>query len=376
MHHFSVFNRMALSNRKTSWKAATLALALTATMGLSACGGGGAKEEKKESDGKAAVKVEKGKIVKDLDLQSHRGGRGETTEESLKAFEKSLKLGVTTLEFDIVMTKDGIPAVWHDPYLLESKCSDTKPVTPSDPQFPYVGKRLHDLTWDQIQTVTCDKILEGHPKAESVKGNKIAQLKDVFELTKKYGADTVKYNIETKIEGEHRDWSASPEEFVKAIMKEVDAYDQAKNVTIQSFDWRTFPLVKATHPQIPLVMLWDETTWKSYSMWTGDVDYDQVNGDILAAAKKLGVQVLSPGYTLPYGLTPKDSNFKLVADAEFIKKAHEAGFKVVPWTINDPDAMKAQIEAGADGVITDYPTKLREVMKEMKLNLPKTFSAK
>lgn len=371
MDKLNMFSQFSWAKQKSVLtKTVILSFALMALVGLSACSGA-ANETKKETAG-----TESGKIVKDLDLQSHRGGRGETTEESLKAFEKSLKLGVTTLEFDIVMTKDGVPAVWHDPYILASKCSDTKPATPGDPQFPYVGKRLHDLTWEQIQTVTCDKILSGHPNAESVKGNKIAQLKDVFELTKKYHADDVKYNIETKIEGEHRDWSASPETFVNAIMKEVDAYNQAKNVTIQSFDWRTFPLVKATHPDIPLVMLWDETTWKSYSMWTGDVDYDEVDGDILAAAKKLGVQVLSPGYTLPYGLTPKDSNFKLVADAEFIKKAHADGFKVVPWTINDPDAMKAQIEAGADGIITDYPTKLREVMKEMKLNLPKAYSEK
>ena len=44
-----------------------------------------------------------------FDLQSHRGGRGETTEESLRAFAKSLELGVSTLEFDIVIHQ-GRPA--------------------------------------------------------------------------------------------------------------------------------------------------------------------------------------------------------------------------------------------------------------------------
>ena len=46
-----------------------------------------------------------------FDLQAHRGGRGETTEESLRAFAKSLELGVSTLELDIVITKDGQPLV-------------------------------------------------------------------------------------------------------------------------------------------------------------------------------------------------------------------------------------------------------------------------
>ena len=50
----------------------------------------------------------------DFDLQAHRGGRGETTEESLRAFTKALQLGVTTLELDIVLSKDAAPMVWHD----------------------------------------------------------------------------------------------------------------------------------------------------------------------------------------------------------------------------------------------------------------------
>ena len=49
-----------------------------------------------------------------FDLQSHRGGRGETTEESLRAFAKSLELGVSTLELDIVLTRDNQPLVWHE----------------------------------------------------------------------------------------------------------------------------------------------------------------------------------------------------------------------------------------------------------------------
>lgn len=303
-----------------------------------------------------------------LDLQAHRGGRGEYTEESKAAFAHALDLGVTTLEFDIVLTADGVPVVWHDPIVLESKCSDA-------PGKSLVGKKVHDLTWQELQTLTCDKKLEGFDEQKPVKGNKMMQLKDVFALTKERGADNVFYNIETKVEGEHRDWSATPEEFVTAIMKEVEAAGVADKVMIQSFDWRTLELVKKSHPKVPTVMLWDETTWKSYSMWTGDVDYDAVGGDILKAAKALKADVLSPGYTVPYGLTPNDPNFLLVANKKFVDAAHKAGLKVVPWTINDPDAMRAQMEAGVDGIITDYPTRLREIMEEEGYALPKPYPA-
>jgi glycerophosphoryl diester phosphodiesterase len=62
-----------------------------------------------------------------FDLQAHRGGRGETTEESLRAFAKSLELGVSTLELDIVITKDRQPLVWHDPTIDAERCVDTGP---------------------------------------------------------------------------------------------------------------------------------------------------------------------------------------------------------------------------------------------------------
>jgi glycerophosphoryl diester phosphodiesterase len=49
------------------------------------------------------------------------------------------------------------------------------------------------------------------------------------------------------------------------------------------------------------------------------------------------------------------------------------GLKVIPWTINDADTMRAQIEAGADGIITDYPTRLRAVMAELGMTLPPSY---
>ena len=112
------------------------------------------------------------------------------------------------------------------------------------------------------------------------------------------------------------------------------------------------------------------------SPWTGDVRYEDVNGDILKAAKKLGVQVLSPGYTNPYGLLPGQREYKLVADKEFVQAAHQDGFRVVPWTINNKDILAQQIEAGVDGIITDYPTMLRKVMEDKGMPLPKSFTVK
>jgi glycerophosphoryl diester phosphodiesterase len=276
------------------------------------------------------------------------------------------------LELDIVLSKDAQPMVWHDPVIEASKCADTAPAFPGDPQFPYVGKLVHDLTAAQLHTLDCGKLLAGFPNAEVVAGNKIATLPEVFALTDAYGAD-VRYNIETKVEGADREKSAPPEQFVAVILAAIRAAGKTDRVEIQIFDWRTLPMVRAAEPAIPLVALWDETTWTPGSSWLNGIDPGVV-GDPITGAIMVGANVLSPGYSVPYGQTPSDPGFELVADRAFNDRAHALGLTVVPWTINDEATMNAQIDVGADGIITDYPTLLRQVMASRGMALPRAYS--
>jgi glycerophosphoryl diester phosphodiesterase len=115
-----------------------------------------------------------------FDVQAHAGGRGETTGESLRAFAKSLELGVSTLEFDINITKDEQPLVWHDPTIEPGQCADTGPAFAGDPQYPYVGRLVRDLTLMQIRTLDCGKPNSAFPSAEVVRGNRVATLPEVF----------------------------------------------------------------------------------------------------------------------------------------------------------------------------------------------------
>ncbi|WQD13561.1 MAG: glycerophosphodiester phosphodiesterase family protein [Lawsonella clevelandensis] len=76
------------------------------------------------------------------------------------------------------------------------------------------------------------------------------------------------------------------------------------------------------------------------------MSYLEVGGDIIKAAKQLNAQVLSPDY---------GSANDLYANAAFCTRAHKAGLKVVPYTVDSEEAMRNQIKAGADGIITNYP---------------------
>lgn len=293
-----------------------------------------------------------------FDVQAHAGGRGETTGESLRAFAKSLELGVNTLEFDINVTRDDQPLVWHDATIEGQRCADTAPAFAGDPQYPYVGRLVHDLTLMQIRTLDCGKPDGEFPRAEVVRGNKIATLPEVFALTDSYRAD-VRYNIETKVQADHPDVTASPREFVDVILAAVRAAGKADRVEVQSFDWRTLPIVHQAEPSIPLVALWNERTWVPDSPWLAGVN-PAVVGDPMIGALMVGASILSPSYTL-------------IGDKSFVDHAHSLGLKVLPWTINDREDMRRQIADGVDGIITDYPSRLRSVLTDLGMPLPPAY---
>jgi glycerophosphoryl diester phosphodiesterase len=293
-----------------------------------------------------------------FDLQAHAGGRGETTGESLRAFAKSLELGVSTLELDIVITKDGQPLAWHDPTIEAQKCTDTGPAFVGDPQYPYVGKLVHELTLVQIRTLDCGKPSNEFPQAEVVWGNKIAVLPEVFALTDSYRAD-VRYNIETKVAADHPAASAGPQEFVDVVLAAVRSAGKVDRVEIQSFDWRTLPLVHQAEPSIPLVALWNQQTWAPDSPWLAGVN-PAVVSDPMIGAMMVGANIVSPRYTL-------------VTGRPYVDHAHSLGLKVIPWTVNDADAMREQIDDGVDGIITDFPTLLRSVLAELGIPLPPAY---
>ena len=59
-----------------------------------------------------------------------------------------------------------------------------------------------------------------------------------------------------------------------------------------------------------------------------------------------------------------------------IEEAHELGLPVIPWTVNTTADMNRLMDLGVDGIITDYPTRLRTVMDERGLKLPKAYALK
>lgn len=309
-----------------------------------------------DNDGDNGVVDPADNLPDTFDLQSHRFGRGEWTEESAAGLIGSQALDVTTLEFDIVVAEDGTPVVWHDPTIQADKCVDTEPATEDDPDFPYVGDYVHELNWDQLQTLNCNLPLDAYPDAMHEDENKLLQLRDVFEMTK--DDSEVFYNIETKREYDNPEHTATPQEFVDSIVPVVKDYRVTERTMIQSFDWATLPLTREQAPEIPLVML-TSGDFDPNANYVGPVEGVD---NYLDAADQLGVQVLSPGYSHYY--LDEAGEPDLEAMGAYIDAAHERGYPVVPYTINEASHMEDLIDLGVDGLITDYPTRLVNILDE------------
>ena len=316
-----------------------------------------------------------------FDLQAHRGGIGLTTESTLAGFAKAIELGVTTLELDAQVTEDEHVVVTHDRQINGVKCQDTAPAFAGDPEFPYVGKFIVNLTLAQVETVNCGyQRLPQFPTQEVVSGPLI-ELRDVFYLVKGYKAKRLMLNIETKVEAGAPEQTAPRALFVRRVWEEIRDAGMSEQVTIQSFDWGALKAMHALAPSLPLVALTNrdflQVGQPGASPWLGGIDADDFGGDFVAAAASIdGVTALSPVQGFPQNGTISDPAFVPYPDRKMIDDAHARGLKVIPWTIDDPATMDYFIDLGVDGIITDYPDRLRTVMAQNGLRLPKAYRAR
>lgn len=312
-----------------------------------------------------------------FDLQAHRGGLGLTVEGTLAAFAKALELGVTTLELDVQITKDGREVVTHDRRTNPAKCRDTAPAFPGDPAFPYAGKYVKDLTFAQVRTLDCgSQRLPQHPGQELSPGARMPTLAEVFDLARRHRAHGVKFNIETKVEAAAPHETAPREQFVEVTYREIRRSGFFRDVTIQSFDWGTLMLWREKDRRIPLVALTQPEFLRPGSPWTGGLDLADFGGSVVEAVKSFGASALSPVHGNPQNGAVNDPNYVPFTTKALVDEAHAHGLKVVPWTVNDKPTMHKLIDDGVDGIITDYPNRLREVMAERGFKLPKSYPAR
>ena len=345
----------------------TALIAAASASFLTACGGGG--DDHARSDHLFYQ-------ARCFDLQAHRGGLGLHTESSIASFSNALQMGVTTLELDTQITKDGVAVVTHDRKVSNKKCKDTAPVTDNDPQFPYVGQFIKDLSLAQVKTMDCGSLrLADYPQQQTSPGAHMLTLREMFDLVKSYRADNVLLNIETKVEAGAPHETAPREQFVRTVLDEVQRAGLQRQVTIQSFDWGALMLVRQLDPSLPIVALTNGQQFlqagkPGASPWLGGIDIDDFGGDLVKAAASFGADAISPVHGDPQNGKVGDANYVPYTTKAMVERAHQAGIKVIPWTVSDERTLGSLIDIGVDGIITDLPDMARRVMQAKGKALP------
>jgi glycerophosphoryl diester phosphodiesterase len=296
-----------------------------------------------------------------FDLQAHRGGRGLMPENTLAAFENALRLGVTTLELDIAITADGVPVISHEPALF--------PATARGPDGAWLaspGPLIRTLALAELQRYDVGRLDPANPYArpfaatqQAQDGQRIPTLASLFALVKRLGADDVQFDIETKVFPDRPDDTLPPEAFVTTLLAAIREAGMTRRVMIQSFDWRTLALVQRLEPGMRTVFL----TIKTRSA-------DNAADPAWTAGRKHGDYPSVAHMVKAAGGTTWSPNVGSL-DAPAVKAAQALGLLVVPWTVNEPADLRRLLDWGVDGIITDYPDRLRAVLSERNLPLPR-----
>jgi len=332
-------------------------IVLALVLGVAGCAGGG-----------GAPADAPTRLARTFDLQAHRGGADLTSENTLEAFSRALDIGVTTLELDAQVTRDGAVVVAHDNRVNPDTCRDTSPASPSDDLFPYSGKPFRLLTLAQVRTLDCGyQPTPDHPDQRAVSGATVPELREVVDLLRERGADDVGLNVEVKVQADDLGLTVPRAEYAAKVWAVLDEGGVAGRATIQSFDWASLTAVHRIAPRARLVALVSperlERGEEGASPWLGGIDIDDVGGDVVGAASRLaGVVALSPREDLP-------------VDAALVRSAHAAGLAVVPWTVDDEDDMGHLVDLGVDGLITNRPDLLRTVLTQRGLATPPSHPA-
>lgn len=248
---------------------------------------------------------------------AHQGGDGLWPSNTLFAFEHAAGLGVDVLEMDIHMTKDGVLVVSHDETVdrLTDGAGLIKEKTLAEVQS-------YDAAYDWSPL---DNEAEFPYRGQGIT---IPTLEAVFERFPNY-----RMNIEIK--------QAEPS-IAQAFCGLIRKYGMEKRVLVASFKDEALVEFRETCPEVAT-----------------SGSRGQIKPFIYMHLAFLG-RLYPPNFSAVQ-LPMEDSGITLLTN-RFVKVAHARGLWVDAWTINDPAEMQMLIAIGVDGIITDRPELLMDVL--------------
>ncbi len=232
---------------------------------------------------------------------AHRGFNGRYPENTLLAFEKAYEAGADGVELDVRMSKDGQAVIFHDE-TIDRLTSGT-------------GK-VNELTVKELQAIPITNPLQSDQKQQY-----IPTLKEYLSWVQGKALLT---NIELKSKDELEDG------LKMQVVSIIRQFDLEENLIISSFNSKYIQRVKHFMPSLKTALLLHSCTEKSIQL------ADDLNADYIHLKKG--------------SLNPRN-----------ILMAKGFGLLINTWTVNDVDDLKTANRLGVNGIITDYPDRLKTI---------------
>ena len=297
-----------------------------------------------------------------IKIYGHRGARGDLPENTLESFKYLFENNINAYETDILISKDLIPVVTHDFRLDPSFTKDSEGNWIKDENI-----KIFDLTYEELLKFDVGSInkLSRYGRRfvnqKPLENQRIPKLSELLALSSKNISENLLINLEIKSTPDEENLTPAPEYTVKLVVDEINVSNLKDKIIVSSFDWRTLTEIKNQYPEISRAYLtyqqvrgmkikktiYNRSPWMSFLPFYEDHELPKI-------IKSQGGKAWHP--------YRKDITKKLV------NISHQEDLPVNVWTVNEEYEMLKMIEYGVDGIMTDYPLRLKELCEKENIN--------
>ena len=293
-----------------------------------------------------------------IKIYGHRGARGDLPENTLDSFQYLFDHSIGAYETDILISKDFIPVITHDFKLDPSLTKDINGEWLADENI-----KIFDLTYEELSKYDVgalnklSKYGRRFINQKSLPNQKIPKLTELLSLSKKSQIDNLVINLEIKSTPAQENLTPSPENMVGLILDVVNNFELNEKIIYSSFDWRVLREIKEQSPETPRAYL-------TYQQQTGT----KISGTIYDQSPWMDFMPLKNAIELPRLIASLGGQawhpYYRDISKKIVEISHEAHLPINVWTVNDEDDMLKMIEYGVDGIMTDYPLKLKDLCEK------------
>jgi glycerophosphoryl diester phosphodiesterase len=266
-----------------------------------------------------------------LDVQGHRGLRGFLPENSIPGFLKAMDIGVTTLEMDVVITRDSQVVVSDEAFLSGERCrrEGEIPISKNSER----NFNIYRMQYAEVRKFDCgsngNKDFPYQKKMITYKPLLTQAIDSAERHAQRKSLAAPLYNVEIKSAlATDGIYHPAPAEYAEQVIKALKRKGVLARSTIQSFDIRPLKHIRAKYPKVRVSLLVDNNRTPEQNL----------------AALGFVPDIYSPQFNL--------------VDARLMQLAREKKIKVIPWTVNEPADIEKMMGLGVDGIISDYPNRV------------------